>query len=490
MKVILTPWKARLLMRFSEAKRIELVCPFIKLGIVRGIVASVRPGARISLVTRAKPSDFAAGASDIDALRTLFAAAETLGLDFSLAVNNTVHAKIFIFDDVVCYVGSSNLTASGLERSLEGTVEMTEAKSVLEWRGAFEEMQKKANPVTLHDLDEVARNTRKYLLTHKTVKVDEGLYYDVRPADNADVLDEVYRQVEATELPFLPALQERVDDIVEHQLDIASPEPGGGAEEAPPSPPQPSQDDILAGENPAAPVARNLSERKIALVRDFVALAQNSFDLPAWSGGISVAHSVIHPSVFDLIYNVEVEGRSLAIGRQVHSSLRQLGYDAFSLGLAILYVRSGLLTRYGPAFCSTLETAIRGNGFLQKTWQRRFLPDPVMSDTDEASMTVGNLEVLQDDARWQAATRTHRRQTFRNYVDLGPWPVVSKLDLDLRTRGILLDYIGENSIQVDPRQLYGCLINTQIRHEERVRFNNASLAYLGSFAMRWIVLTP
>ena len=96
-------------------------------------------------------------------------------------------------------------------------------------------------------------------------------------------------------------------------------------------------------------------------------------------------------------------------------------------------------------------------------------------------------EQLAGDRQWQAATRAHRRQTLRNYVDLGPWPLTCKLSIDPRTRAILDDFSAKHHIPLSSPQIYGCLINLQIRAEERINFTNAALAFAGSFAMRWIV---
>lgn len=379
MTVVLTPWKNQLLRRCSEANRIRLVCPFVKAGIARSIIANARPGTEIDLVTRNKPSDFAAGVSDIDALKAFFVA-EEMGIRFSLSVINSVHAKVFIFDDEVCYVGSSNLTSAGLERSLEGTVQITDRSAVAEWIGVHALMKQRAKAVLPDDIRDFECGTVAYASRHRVSKTDEGSFYSVAQADDAlSTITAVYTSAEERASPLSPTFHDRIDELVEARFD------------------PPSIGHMLPHEKPQAePVAENVSmsvktvdgnaptrpdrtppPEAVQILTEFPPLAFNLFQLPAWVGPVSCVHALVHSSALQDVGAIEIESRSLATDGETLLVLHQVGLNAFLSAMAIVYARSGLLSRYGVAFCSALTATFRGLGFLQKAWRSNLMPDPL-----------------------------------------------------------------------------------------------------------------
>jgi hypothetical protein len=122
--LVLTPWRAAFLDRVKQAKNtVLLVSPFMKFNVVSTIYRELASKwISVRTITRCKTMDFAAGASDIDAVYALS------GLDrpdgrMQLRIDNRLHAKIFVFDEEVAFVGSSNLTFSGLQTNYEAVVQ-------------------------------------------------------------------------------------------------------------------------------------------------------------------------------------------------------------------------------------------------------------------------------------------------------------------------------------------------------------------------------
>lgn len=71
----------------------------------------------VSIVFRGEVKDFLGGATTISALRKI------VSNGWRLAFNEKLHAKIYMFDRKVIFVGSSNLTNNGLVLSSHGNIE-------------------------------------------------------------------------------------------------------------------------------------------------------------------------------------------------------------------------------------------------------------------------------------------------------------------------------------------------------------------------------
>jgi dsRNA-specific ribonuclease len=119
--LILTPWQSTLLDAFRNARHeIVVVSPFIKAPIAATVVAAAdRAGIRVRTLTRFKTEDFAAGVSDLDAVWMLSSHVGGREAAFEARVDNKLHAKIYLVDREMAFVGSSNLTFSGLMRNYE-----------------------------------------------------------------------------------------------------------------------------------------------------------------------------------------------------------------------------------------------------------------------------------------------------------------------------------------------------------------------------------
>jgi hypothetical protein len=91
---------------------IVLVAPFVKEQVIRQLLEVVNPAVEVVLVTRWRPEEILAGASDV-AVYSLFARRREAGLPAQFGLLDPVHAKYYRCDETVM-IGSANLTATGL----------------------------------------------------------------------------------------------------------------------------------------------------------------------------------------------------------------------------------------------------------------------------------------------------------------------------------------------------------------------------------------
>ena len=91
----------------SASKQVRLIAPFIRSAALTRILESVGRGVQVEIITRWRPAEILAGASDTG----IYEIAEELGIP--LYLRNNLHAKLYIADNH-CLVGSANLTEAAL----------------------------------------------------------------------------------------------------------------------------------------------------------------------------------------------------------------------------------------------------------------------------------------------------------------------------------------------------------------------------------------
>jgi hypothetical protein len=91
----------------SAGSEVLLVAPFVKVGALEKVLAGLRPGVDLTLVTRWRLDEIAAGVSDVDAYNSVVARGGTVRL------LDRLHAKFYRADDLIL-VGSANLTSTAL----------------------------------------------------------------------------------------------------------------------------------------------------------------------------------------------------------------------------------------------------------------------------------------------------------------------------------------------------------------------------------------
>lgn len=97
----------------NSKKRIRLCAPYIKESIINKIYDIKKPDTKIDIISNFSLPNFYNGSSDIEAFKR--------PIESNDKVYNcqTLHAKIYIFDDKYAIITSSNLTPSGFRGNLE-----------------------------------------------------------------------------------------------------------------------------------------------------------------------------------------------------------------------------------------------------------------------------------------------------------------------------------------------------------------------------------
>lgn len=129
---LFTPWEKDFLSNAKNVKsNLDIVCPFIKLSIIKKILAALPNDIRINfrLLTRFNKQVFIQKSSDITVFDLLLNYASTKH-NISIYKLNRLHAKIYIFDNEKMYVTSSNLSYSGLNSNFEIAVRIQDKNEI------------------------------------------------------------------------------------------------------------------------------------------------------------------------------------------------------------------------------------------------------------------------------------------------------------------------------------------------------------------------
>ena len=102
----------------SLRSRLTVHSAFVKANGIRWLQGVVPSGVEVRIVARWQLHDLSVGASDLEC----YELCRDLGWRFG--IDQESHCKVFIFDDERVYLGSSNLTPSGLWVGIEGNIEM------------------------------------------------------------------------------------------------------------------------------------------------------------------------------------------------------------------------------------------------------------------------------------------------------------------------------------------------------------------------------
>lgn len=125
---ILSPWRDLLLESADQIKRkLLLVSPFFTTDVIGAIEESLQGnsdlqthGVEVQVLTRIRVEDFQSKASSLEALEELlqWPTRHPAWKVFLRAIDN-IHAKVWVFDEDLAFVGSGNATHSGLESNIE-----------------------------------------------------------------------------------------------------------------------------------------------------------------------------------------------------------------------------------------------------------------------------------------------------------------------------------------------------------------------------------
>ena len=154
----------------ADSSHVRVISPFIKVSAVKNFLTH-KPR-KLQVITRFNLADFAAGVSDVAALRELTQAnAQVRGI-------KNLHAKLYVFGSTRAIVTSANLTDAGLNRNFElGTVS-EDAVLVKNCQRYFNGLwERVGQDLQLHQIDDWDETITKYQLRGG------------RPNDTADLRD-------------------------------------------------------------------------------------------------------------------------------------------------------------------------------------------------------------------------------------------------------------------------------------------------------------
>ena len=142
-----------------DADELRVVCPFIKMGALERLIC--RHPKSLKVVTRFNLNDFAAGVSDIAALRRI------LGAGGHVRGIRHLHSKLYIFGSKRAVLTSANLTAAGLDRNHEFGAVIDDKSGITTCRTYFERLWNGARTdLTLKKVEEWAGLLGQYQRTN------------------------------------------------------------------------------------------------------------------------------------------------------------------------------------------------------------------------------------------------------------------------------------------------------------------------------------
>jgi hypothetical protein len=136
----------------------------------------------VRVITRSLSDDFLSGASDTAALQHLLAWPDELpGSTVEVRVINNIHAKVWVFDSDLAFVGSGNATFSGMEVNLEYGIAISDPQIIASILQDWQEWWEQAAPLNAEMLDELHR-WLDALTNDAEVRVAEKLVQEMRKA--------------------------------------------------------------------------------------------------------------------------------------------------------------------------------------------------------------------------------------------------------------------------------------------------------------------
>lgn len=104
---------------FSEAREITILSAYVTLPAVDFLFEHAPLGVGIDFVCRARPSDILNGSCDVKALKTLHYSG------VRCFISRDLHAKLYVVDNAIGYLGSANFTSNGLKLAGYGNIELS-----------------------------------------------------------------------------------------------------------------------------------------------------------------------------------------------------------------------------------------------------------------------------------------------------------------------------------------------------------------------------
>ena len=182
MQYIQPPWENYFFSKVHAAeKSLFISSPYIKYPIA-GLLCEIlqskqNPNLSVQILTRIEIPDLIDGASDLEAFEKLLKLAES-GLDVTVRYIFNLHAKVYIFDEKLAIVTSSNLTPSGLKSNVEYGIEVTDQVAI---RPILDDMSAywcAAETLTAEIIEQVGERLET---TESVVTVDQAVRQERKP---------------------------------------------------------------------------------------------------------------------------------------------------------------------------------------------------------------------------------------------------------------------------------------------------------------------
>lgn len=378
--LILTPWRKTLIAALSEARQeVVIVSPFIKTAIAANVVAALdRRGISVRTLTRFKTDDFGCGVSDIDAAWMLSNYTNGRLGEFDLRVDNKLHAKIYLIDRIVAFIGSSNLTFSGLMRNYEAGVRTTDPAVLTQLNEEIGDYWLRCVRPTESDFSEMLaelrhRGRRVAVEEEHAYETDSEIRLFISPDDNSP--DPDWLDTDGVSAPI-----ERITSFPEATQSSAA---AAAAKEFGASDTHLAQD-TQSTEN----VARQQVEAIDQQVGEFLDKVEN-MGIPARRNRLLYSVSIRHPSLcFAADKHQYLAVHCSHLDPETFFTTEDdgipMGQSVFSIACFTIAARSGILRLFGRVGMSMMIAAAKRGRLLDTLWQQNFLGPLLLARGAEA----------------------------------------------------------------------------------------------------------
>jgi hypothetical protein len=365
MEFVFTPWKGRLIEDLRGAQQeVILVCPYITKVIADEIFDAVaNRGVEVRTVSRFERAEFHAGSSDLDAHFALSGTSTSHGQSgsFELRSLSKVHAKMFVIDRRIAYVGSSNLTFSGLLRNYEGTVRIVGEEEVAPLRREILDVWPKLRRVGRQDFVDMLGKLQGFAQS-KAARVAAEHFYDIHAPiereESTTAREDLRRVVDEaatasrSRVPNETVPAPSTDEIVLDSLGIVVPEH------------QAELEDVGSAESTVRPAIDVLREHG-RIVKRFLEVLRDRFGVDVGRGTTTYARVLRTKAsaglwAEDLAGQLDfgsVDARSLYLEDDDRSY--NVGVAAYELCIAHVSVKSGILATFGTEIASHLSAPMQ-----------------------------------------------------------------------------------------------------------------------------------
>ncbi|MBI3787901.1 MAG: NgoFVII family restriction endonuclease [Ignavibacteriales bacterium] len=182
MKVLKTPWKKELLALTNGSKQsIKVTSPFVKQNICSELLDAKRPSTKFELITSFKLMSIYSGGLDLKAIDAIIS-------KHGIVKNYPkLHSKIYLFDEDVAIVTSSNLTHGGLIGNFEYGVLVDDHRLVSEIAEDYNSISNHENTGRVKHSDvETVKNMLKKIVKASPIKLPT---FEFEPVQESDVIE-------------------------------------------------------------------------------------------------------------------------------------------------------------------------------------------------------------------------------------------------------------------------------------------------------------